>query len=234
MADIALIDTISQCIAAAAGLGTAAFALVDTTKAFGGGVSNCGFSEIERVVALFFPKGEFNETTITPQMASSLGSHQLMLTLRANWLNGTALEGQKAIAKSLLKLRFSTATAGAYATATGMNAEVLASLAEKISNGTGLTLREGDAWARFDLMLTAILDQGYERGDQIYRNSAKALSVVVSIGLAVVGFYAYDQSFKSLGVALLVGLAATPVAPVAKDLTSAIAAGAKAAEAFRK
>jgi hypothetical protein len=41
-----LIETLPQCIAAAAGLGTVSFALVDATKAWKGGVSNCGFSQI--------------------------------------------------------------------------------------------------------------------------------------------------------------------------------------------
>ncbi|WP_297840527.1 hypothetical protein [Pseudomonas sp.] len=227
-------DLISQCIGAAAALGTASFALVDATKAFGGGVSNCGFGEIEKVVASFFPPDEPRKIVNTQDVVPPLGLLQLLQTLRANWLNGTALEGQKAIAKSLLKLRFNTVNIQSYASATGMKVEVLMTLAEKIGRGASLTLPESDAWARFDLLLTAILDQGYERADQIYRNSAKAMSVVVSMVLAVFGFYIYEPTALSLGLGLIVGLAATPIAPIAKDLTSAISAGVKVAETFRK
>lgn len=232
-------DLISQYIGAAAALGMASFALVDATKAFGGGVSNCGFGEIENVVASFFPAGESRKAPSTNEAALPLGLYQLLLTLRANWLNGTALEGQKAIAKSLLKLRFNSATVQSYATTTGMRVEVLTVVADKITRGAALTLPESDAWGRFDLLMTAILDQGYERADQIYRNSAKMTSVIVSMVLSVVGFVMYDsaagnQPFASLGLALLIGLVATPVAPIAKDLTSAITAGVRVAETFRK
>jgi hypothetical protein len=39
--------------AAAAALGTPAFGLVDVTKAFGGGVSNCGFGHVRRALEPF-------------------------------------------------------------------------------------------------------------------------------------------------------------------------------------
>lgn len=223
-----LTETLSQCVVAAGGLGTASFALVDATKAWNGGVSNCGFSQIKRVVTLFFSNDQQSDTE------SPLGLKQILLTLKANWLNGTDLGGQKAIAKSLLKLRLNSSTATQYATATKVDSEVLKVIAGKIATGEPLTISEGDIWARFDLMLTAILDQGYERADQIYRNSAKALSVIVSVALAIIGFYSFSESFATLGLAVLVGLAATPIAPIAKDLTSALASGVDAAKAFRK
>ncbi|MHA6183605.1 hypothetical protein [Pseudomonas mohnii] len=223
-----LIETLPQCIAAAAGLGTASFALVDATKAWKGGVSNCGFPQIERVVTLFFTNTEKTDEV------SPLGLKQILLTLKANWLNGTDLGGQKAIAKSLLKLRLNSDTAAQYATVTKVDSGVLTVIAGKIAIGASLDTPEGDVWARFDLILTAILDQGYERADQIYRNSAKALSVIVAVALAIIGFYSFTQAFETLGLAILVGLAATPIAPIAKDLTSALAAGATVAKAFRK
>jgi hypothetical protein len=84
------------------------------------------------------------------------------------------------------------------------------------------------------LILTAVLDQGYERADQIYRNSAKGLSVIVAVALAIIGSYSLYGSFDHLAPAVLIGLAATPVALIAKDLASALAAGVRAAETFRK
>jgi hypothetical protein len=179
-------------------------------------------------VTLFFSSAEQADTQ------SPLGLKQILLTLKANWLNGTDLGGQKAIAKSLLKLRLNSNTASQYATATNVDNGVLTEIARKIAVGEPLDTQEGDVWARFDLILTAIIDQGYERADQIYRNSAKALSVFVAVALAIIGFLTFDQSFPSFGLAILVGLAATPIAPIVKDLTSALAAGATVAKAFRK
>jgi hypothetical protein len=221
-----LIDTLPTCIAAAAGVGTASFALVDASKAFNGGVSNFGFNYIEHAITVFFTANE------KADYQSPLGLQQVLLTLRSNWLNGTALVGQKAIAKSLLKLRLTASTAPQYAQATAVNSTVLAEIADKIASGIPLDTAQSDVWARFDLMLTAILDQGYERADQKYRNAAKISSVIVSVILAVIGSFT-DAFDNNLGLAILVGLAATPVAPIAKDLTTALAAGAKLAKSLR-
>ena len=44
------------------------------------------------------------------------------------------------------------------------------------------------------LMLTAILDEGYQRADQAYRNSAKTWSIGVSVVLAVLGGWIVEGS----------------------------------------
>lgn len=223
------IELITTYIGVSAALGTASFALVDATKAVrGGGISSSGFSKVAGVVEPFFSDADKADKT------NPLGFPLLLETLKANWLNGTALGDQKAIAKSLLKLRLNTSTATHYASVTTVNQQSLVDIVDNIAKGVPLSLEQGDAWARFDLILTAILDQGYERADQIYRNRAKALSVVVSVVLAIFGFRMQDHTFDSIGLALLVGLVATPIAPIAKDLTSALAAGVKVAETFRK
>jgi hypothetical protein len=226
------IANLSADIAAAAALGTAAFTLVDGSKAFWGGVSNCGFGYIESSVGKFFPKG--SETTDT---TNPLSLSEVLATLRANWLNGTALADQKAIAKSLIKLRLDQANAPNLAKATGVDKDKLVTIAEKIASGGTLTQEESDVFGRFDLMLTAILDEGYQRADQSYRNSAKAWSIAVSVVLAVLGgWIVQGPSFdtQQIGVAILVGLVATPIAPIAKDLTSALSAGVNLAQSLRK
>ena len=137
---------------------------------------------------------------------------------------------QKAIAKSLIKLRLNIVNAPELAKATEVDKEKLAVIAAKIASGGTLTQNENDVFGRFDLMLTAILDKGYQRADQSYRNSAKAWSIFVSVVLAlVVAMFVYGESlsfnknidFNIIGGAILLGLAATPIAPIAKHLTSA-------------
>jgi len=223
------INSLSQYVAAAAGLGTAAYALVDSSKAFFGGVSNYGFGHIKRVVSGLFSKSAWGTDSANP-----IHLEAVLATLRANWLNGTALTDQKAIAKSLIKLRFDQDNAPELAKATGVNKDALSSIAGKIASGDTLTQQESDVFGRFDLMLTAILDEGYQRADQSYRNSAKAWSIAVSVFLAVAGALVVDDPAFSVPKAILVGLVATPMAPIAKDLTSALQAGVKAAQAFRK
>jgi hypothetical protein len=222
-------DTVTQYIAVAAGLGTAAFALVDASKAFAGGVSNHGFNHVKQVVSDFFTAGGGEADPSSP-----LRLDEVLATLRANWLNGNALSDQKAIAKSLIKLRLNEANAQQLAKATGVSGEMLTSVAGKIASGEALTQQENDVFGRFDLMLTALLDRGYQRADQSYRNKAKAWSIVASVALALCGKWIADIDTVSYSKAFLVGLVATPIAPVAKDLTSALQAGVKAAQMLRK
>jgi hypothetical protein len=70
-----------------------------------------------------------------------------------------ALGDQKSVAKALIKLNLHTASAGAMAAATGVDATVLESIAKKLPAGTDLTEEETDAYGRFDLLITAVLDQ---------------------------------------------------------------------------
>jgi hypothetical protein len=201
------LENVSDYIAAAAALGTAAYALVDGSKAIFWGVSNCGFGYIEIAVKRFFPENTEKEDSGNPLQLS-----EVLDTLRANWLNGTVLTDQKAIAKSLIKLRLDKVNAPDLAKATGVSKEMLVQIAEKIASGKQLTDEENDLFGRFDLMLVAILDKGYQRADQSYRNSAKAWSILVSVMLAIFGLWVIDRSFEHIGGAILVGLAATPIA----------------------
>lgn len=223
-------------------LGTAAYGVVDVTKAFGGGISNRGFGDIKNVIAPFFP-------VVPPAVsgqntASALSLASVLSTLRANWLNGMALADQKSVAKALIKLNLSPASASAMAAATGVDGTLLSSIAAKLptgaalapAEGAALTLPETDAYGRFDLLLSAALDQGYQRADQRYRNSAKLLAVPVAVVLALLGAWAISNQLTCSDIwrAIAGGLLATPLAPMAKDLSSAIQAGSKLAQAWTK
>jgi hypothetical protein len=69
------IPNITDSIAAIAALGTAAYGLVDASKALWGGVSNAGFSRIKTALSPFNP-------------ALETLRNSPWQTLRANWLNG--------------------------------------------------------------------------------------------------------------------------------------------------
>jgi hypothetical protein len=207
-------------------LGTAAYGVVDVSKGFWGGISNRGFGDIKKVLSNFIPPGGTE--------ASGLGRASALATLRANWLNGMALADQKAVAKALVKLNLTEMTARGMAATAGVDADLLVSVATKFATAEPLTQQETDVYGRFDLLVTALLDQGYQRGDQRYRNSAKLLAVPVSLALAVMGARAMGITGADLWRAVIAGLLATPLAPVAKDLSSAIQAGAKVAQTLKK
>ncbi len=220
-----------QIVLAIGALGTAAYGVVDVSKGFWGGISNRGFGDIKKVVSQFIP----SSSTANDPPALSLTS--VLATLRANWLNGMALADQKSVAKALIKLNLNPDNAERMANATGVDKAALKNIAAKLTTGESLVPAETDVYGRFDLLLTAVLDQGYQRGDQRYRNSAKLLAVPVAVALALLGAWAISKGgLSSLDAwrAVIAGLLATPLAPVAKDLASAIQAGTKVAQVLQK
>lgn len=234
-----MLDNLADTIVAVGALGTAAYALVDGSKAVRGGISNIGFRHIKRSIERLCPAGN-------GQHHDPLSRKGVLETLQANWINGRPLADQKAVAKSLVKLRLNKENAEFLAKATGVDKTVLISVAAKIQSGHSLSQQETDAFGRFDLILTAQLDEGYQRADQAYRNSAKAWSAFVAVVLALAGGWVlWDQQHagdvwsywllsKDLFVALLLGVLATPLAPVSKDLATAINTAVGAMKSVKK
>ena len=226
-----LLTHITQAISAIGALGTAAFGLVDATKVFNGGVNHIGFKGIRARMTELVPDASTN----------ALGLGDVLETLRGNWFNGTDLASQKAIAKSLIKLNFNSTNVPLMAQATKVEATVLEEVANSIENGTALTPEQSNVYARFDLILTALLDETYQRADQKYRNGTRAWAVVFSILLAIAGASILDNGFPwntpgmvHLWEAVLIGLLATPLAPIAKDLSTALATAVNAMQAVKK
>ena len=219
---------ILKLIAAAGALGTAAFGLVDATKAFWGGLSNPGFGYIRQAVAsLLGPPA---------RRATAFGHEQILATLRANWLNGVAKADQKAAAKSLIRLMLTPTNARDMAAAVGVNADHLVEAATRVSNNETLSETDIRVLGTYDVMASAVLDFGYERADQFYRNTAKIAAAVCAILLAVAAKWIKDGTLggTNLPMAVLVGLIATPFAPIAKDLSTSLSAAVKAVGALKR
>jgi hypothetical protein len=206
-------------IAAIAALGTAAFGLVDAAKAFWGGPSNFGFGFITECLA------PFADALAIADVGGAHGRNAFLNTVRANWLNGVPMADQKAAAKALIHLGLTPGNAPHLAAATGVDGARLAALAGKIAAGDPLDPDEVTLFGRFDAIVSAKLDTGFERADQRYRNAAKALAFGVSV---ILGIAAAPVVGADLLEGVLVGVVATPLAPVAKDLTSSLAAATKA------
>ena len=179
-------------------LGTASFGLVDATKAAGGGISRIGMGDIKKaILPLFGTKTDLKDRSTPLTFASVLGN------LRANWMNGTDLADQKAIAKALIKLRLSADTAPVLAAATGVDPTELTTIATKINTAVTLLPPEADTFGRFDLALTSLFDEAYQRADQRYRNSAKILAGVFSIFIAwLLGYFFSLQNHGIYGANL--------------------------------
>ena len=88
---------------------------------------------------------------------------------------------------------------------------------------------------RFDAYLEDVLRAAYERGDQAYRNAAKLLAGCFAELLAVAGGWivhanhhhdvfsaSYVIGSPEFAFALVLGAVAVPLAPIAKDLATAL------------
>ena len=250
-------SNLAGAVTALGALGTSAFGLVDATKLVRGGVSSSGFCFIRTIIEELtpedgpvtpLPKANSNvpqappapAPPAPPSAASATNRKNLIATARANWINGLALTDQKSALKALLKLRLSPANAETFAAISNVNPDVLRSVAIKLGSGDPMTQPELDTYGRFDLLLSATLDRAYQAADQRYRNSAKMAAGVVAIILAEmaafslrgVAFSAGD-SWKLASEAFVAGLLATPLAPIAKDVSTSLATAAKAVQAVR-
>ncbi len=206
-------------IAAVGALGTAAYGLVDVSKVAGGGISNAGFSFIKAALKPY-------------QGALELIGGQATAIIRANWLNGIPKADQKAKVKALVRLGLTTATAEESAKGVpSIDGPTLKAIATKLQAGTALATSDIDLLARFDAILDAQLDGAFERADQLYRTSAKFLAAIVAVVLAVLAVAIVDWNYWP--IAIVAGLVSTPVAPIAKDLSSALATAVSAMKAVK-
>jgi hypothetical protein len=220
-------------ISAIGGLGAAAFGVLEALKPFFSFINRIGFGGIQSTVARLTPP----ESGGSP--LNALPGAQVLKTIEANWVNGRDLTSQKAIAKSLIKLHLSAGNAAQVATAANVDPGHLTAIAQSTASGAALTSEQSDAWSRFDLIITAMLDECYQCADQIYRNWMRALAAGIALVLAIAGGYMLDGGWahfwtaRDLGLATLVGLLATPLAPIAKDLSTALATAVNTMQAVK-
>lgn len=228
---MSILQQLPNIVTAIGGLGTAAVGLVDSTKVFWGGVNRIGFKKIKKTIVQLTPGAPVN----------ALSQAKIVETLRANWYCGLDLGAQKAVAKSLIKLGLNADNAAEVAATAGVDGAVLKSAALKMAAGKPLASHESDVYARFDLILTATLDQVYQDGDQRYTNGTRVTAGIFALLLAFVagwvvhgiGFHDYTHS-GDLWRALLAGVLATPLAPVAKDMSTALATAVNAMQLVNK
>ncbi|HEY1766768.1 MAG TPA: hypothetical protein VGG26_03905 [Terracidiphilus sp.] len=228
---------LSEVITAIGGLGTAAFGLVEALKPVFGSINRIGLKHIHEVVASLTPDQSDPESPSVPPNA--LPRKNILATIEANWVNGTDLASQKAIAKSLIKLHISAGNAEALAAAANVDPVLLKVVAVKTVAGVPLLQPESDVFARFDLILTAMLDEAYQCSDQVYRNGTRGLAAFLAVVLAVIGAWTlagpgfWAQGYN-IGLAVLVGLLATPLAPIAKDISNALATAVNTMQVVKK
>lgn len=221
-----LLNDVGSIIASAGLVGTAAYGLVDTGKVFKGGSSRFGFGPIQATVEALLPDAE----------GAPLFPSDIRATLFANWINGMAKADQKSAAKALIRLCITPKTAPEMARATGLDPTAFTALADAVAKGIDPTQEQLDLLGTYDVIVSAKLDAAYERGDQFYRNANKTLGAILGFGLSLLAAWMTTAAGAPTdwGTAVLVGLLAAPVAPVSKDLSTALTTAVKALQGARR
>jgi hypothetical protein len=216
------LQEISDQIIAVGALGMAAYGLVDASKAFRGGVSNAGFRFIRNALAPFGPALQ--------QALGPATECDWRAVMRSHWISGRSKDEQKAIAVSLIQLGLTRDNAQELASAGQVDGAALRQVVISLENGEELTPQQLNLVGRFKATIEVRVDAAYDRADQTYRNWARLAAGLLAILLAVTaGALLYGlRSPAHLGAALLVGLVAVPLAPVAKDIASALGTAAQA------
>lgn len=212
-------DDVIATIAAMGGLGLAAMALVDALKAVpGGGVSRIGFSHIRKVLRLF--------DKVLVRAAGAEWESVIM----AHWINGRDRDDQVGAIRSLLRLGLNTDTADQLAAIGNVEPVALSKAAGKLTKGSPLSEDEINLIGRVEAAVEARLDAAFDLAEQSYRNNARFLAGVIAVILAVGAGYLLATEAKPIDwrVAALIGLLAVPIAPIAKDLVSALTSAAQA------
>jgi hypothetical protein len=227
----AVVNNLGSIIAAVAALGTASMGLVDALKALWGGPSNVGFGAIKTAVEPFLPVEPGADQAQPPAAEPAFNRTVLLQTLKANWINGVPKADQKAKAKALIHLGLSQGNAEDLASAAGVDPAKLKSVADKTASGTTATPDEINVLGQFDAIVSAVLDNAYERADQQYRNASKLLATLLSTALGAIGGALIGGN---VWLGIIVGVVATPLAPVSKDLTTSLQAAVSAIQTVRR
>lgn len=209
-------------IAATGGLGLAAMSLVDALKAVpGGGVSKIGFHHVLACLENF------------PGVLERAAGKDWRKVVLAHWINGRARNDQIGVIRSLLRLGLNADTAAELAAIGNVDAGKLGAVAEKLVQGKAMTEPELNLLGRVEAAVQARLDAAFDLAEQGYRNKARVIAGALAILLALVAALVTGYETQ-LGLAVVLGVLAVPIAPIAKDLVSALTAAAGAVKSTRK
>lgn len=215
LSDMGKLDEWGELVLAAGALGTAAFGIVEGLKWIRF-VGEAGFGSILTILG----------TALTSALKAAYGD-QYKSMLRAQYRGD-----QETFARMLrqgLRIGLTPGNAEAIARALGVVDPVkLKQAAVAIELGNPLPDDLRNAVARFELAADARVDAGLTKAQDHYARLSRVLAGVVAVVIAVAVAFGLDPSGETVPWGLLVGLAAVPLAPIAKDVASALKAATDA------
>lgn len=202
--------TLTAMVLATGALGTAAFGIVDGLKIFG--LGKLGFGKIRATL------GE----AVMEAVHGAYGAET------STYLRALYLEGRKegALPRTLrqgLRVGLTPDNALRLAEVVGVVDGVrLREAARKLQAGRDLEDEERGIVGRFELAIDSRIEAALVLADQSYINGMRVAALIVAVALALVAAATLGDFGANLPRALIVGLAAVPLAPIAKDLATAL------------
>ena len=112
-----------------------------------------------------------------------------------------------------------------------LNGPALRLCLEKRDAGQPVADAERAILARYELAADARIDAALTIAQVNYAGTARVFAMIASLAMAVIAYLAMDDPKPHWSWALIIGVAAVPVAPIAKDLASGLNAAARALRA---
>lgn len=213
-------------ILAAGALGTAAYGVVDGFK-FSDGFASAGFDRIKK--------------TMGAQAYASLGNaygNGYETLLRAQYLQGRTQGELVRTLRQGVRIGLNEANAPAMAEEVGViEGKDLKAIAVNVRSGEDLSDNQKNMLSRFELAIDARVDAAVALADKSYKSIMQMRASAAAIFFALLGAFGLREAgvanmnsgtTETLMLALVVGVAAVPLAPIAKDVAKAVQSAAKA------
>jgi hypothetical protein len=211
------IDSLSTAIVAAGGLGIAAFGVVEGLKWFDP-VGLAGYRHVAKLLEVLGPPvhkayGSDTEAVLQAQYRDGRNAGELPRTLRQGYRIGISALAPEQVAEICRHIGVADGALVHEAAAALRRGEVLADATR-------------EALARFEVAADARIDAAMCLAADNYATQLKVYAGALAIAIALVVGYAVQPG--DWLKALVIGFVAVPIAPVAKDLASAVGEAAKA------
>lgn len=206
-----LLNHIGSVILAVGALGTASFGIVEGLKWTP--IGTLGFNQIWKFLdepimnALEVAYGKDFRTLLKEQYRSGRTKGELLTSIRQG-----------------VRIGLTPDTAGKLASRVCVvESGHLVAVAEDLSSGKELVQEKRSILGRYELAVDALITASLARANAKYVGGVRVLASAISILIALaVGKWLYGDAENNLLISLFVGVAAVPVAPIAKDLSTAV------------
>lgn len=202
-----IVNNLGTTVLAVGALGIAAFGIVEGFK--GAGLGLLGFGQIGKLLgehvlnALKIAYGDDYLSVLKVQYRTGRSSGDLTRSIRQGARIGLTPNNAKDLAASVGVV----------------DGDKLQKVTEAVMAGEELDDEQRGILGRFELALDARIDAATAMANYRYANSMRVAASVVAVVIALVVAIILEAN---LLLALVVGIAAVPIAPIAKDVATAI------------